>query len=228
LNKKIIELNKSIFHNSDKPRPKINMMTKNPSYKQIIISISNDNANKFMLASSEHIADFNYTLRSTKSDLTIDFICIYHQSLIITSNRVMFLSEISIVSNYVKNCNNIDTNDIQDVWLPQLKSYLRILGIPYIIEGTNVLINSEVIEMFIKVTKATHIFDNINIMSKPCIIKVSLKSNIAIVRIDIWDSQSGSTAKKLINCCFNISSFVATIHGANINSSVSQYKNYWK
>jgi len=91
------------------------MMTKNPSYKQIIISISNDNANKFMLASSEHIADFNYTLRSTKSDLTIDFICIYHQSLIITSNRVMFLSEISIVSNYVKNCNNIDTNDIQDV-----------------------------------------------------------------------------------------------------------------
>ena len=35
-------------------------------------------------------------------------------------------------------------------------------------------------------------------------------------------------AKKLINYCFNISSFVATIRGANINPSVPQCKNYWK
>ena len=32
-NKKIKELNKSIFNKSEKPKPKINMMTKNPSHK---------------------------------------------------------------------------------------------------------------------------------------------------------------------------------------------------
>ena len=43
-------------------------------------------------------------------------------------------------------------------------------------------INSEVMESFIK---STPIFDNVNITSKPYIIKVFPKSNIVIVWIDI-------------------------------------------
>ena len=122
-----------------------------------------------------------------------------------------------MISKYVKNCDNIDTNNIQDMWLPQSKSYLKILSILYIMKGTNMLINSEVMKMFIK---STYIFDNINIVSKLCIIKVSPKSNMVIIWIDIWDSQSNLIAKTLINCCFNISSYVTTIHGANMNLSV--------
>ena len=49
------------------------------------------------------------------------------------------------------------------------------------IKDTNVLINSEVIESFIK---STHIFDNVNITYKPYIVKVSPKSDMAIVWID--------------------------------------------
>ena len=64
-----------------------------------------------MNTSSEHITNLNQTLKSTKSDLTIDFIYINYQSLIITSNRVMSLSDISIISQYIKNCNNIDFKD---------------------------------------------------------------------------------------------------------------------
>lgn len=78
LNKKIKELNKSIFNKSDKPKPRINMMTKGPSHKQIIMLMSNSNANKFMTASSKYIANLNQTLRSIKSDLTINFIHIDH------------------------------------------------------------------------------------------------------------------------------------------------------
>jgi len=74
--------------------------------------MSNSNANKFMIASSKHVTNLNWTLRSTKSDLTINFIYIDYQSLIITSNRVAFPLDISIVSKYIKNCNNVDTNDI--------------------------------------------------------------------------------------------------------------------
>ena len=54
-----------------------------------------------MNTSSEHITNLNQTLKSTKSDLTIDFIYINYQSLIITSNRVMSLSDISIISQYI-------------------------------------------------------------------------------------------------------------------------------
>jgi len=69
-------------------------------------------------------------------------------------------------------------------------------------------INSEVMETVIK---SMHIFNNINIASKPHIVKVFPKYDIVIVWIDIWDSQSSTTAKTLINRCFNVSSFVTTI-----------------
>ena len=94
------------------------MMTKNPSRKQVIVLMSMDNANKFMLVPIKHIANLNCSLRSTKTDLTVNFICIDHQGLIVTSNRVAFQLEISIISKYVKNCNNINANNIQDTRLP--------------------------------------------------------------------------------------------------------------
>ena len=37
------------------------------------------------------------------------------------------------------------------------------------------------------------------------------KSDIAIIWIDIWDAQSSSKAKSLINRCFNIGNLIATI-----------------
>ena len=117
-NKKIEEINKTIFSKTDKPRPRINMMTKNLSHKQIIIPMNMENTNKFMLSSSGYITNFNCSLRNTKYDFTIDFICVDHQGLIITSNEIASQSEISIVSNYVKNCNNINPNNIQDICLP--------------------------------------------------------------------------------------------------------------
>jgi len=72
--------------------------------------------------------------------------------------------------------------NIQEAQLPQLKSYLKILGIPYTREDTNMSINSEVMELIIK---STHIFDNINVASKLHIVKVSPKSDMTIIWIDI-------------------------------------------
>jgi len=112
----------------------------------------------------------------------VDFICIDHWDLIVTSNRVASQSEISIISKYIKNCNNIDANNIQDTHFPQSKLYLKILDIPYIMEGTNMPIKSNLIELFIK---TLYIFDNVNFFSKLRIVKVSLKSYMAIVWLDI-------------------------------------------
>ena len=53
------------------------------------------------------------------------------------------------------------------------------------------LINSNIIELVIKIT---HIFDNVNITSKLHIVKVSSKSNMAIIWINIWNLQSSSIA----------------------------------
>ena len=48
-------------------------------------------------------------------------------------------------------------------------------------------------------------------MSKPHVIKVSPKSDMLIIWIDIWDVQSGSKAKSIINRCFNVGRLIVTI-----------------
>jgi len=51
---------------------------------------------------------------------------------------------------------------------------------------------------------------------------------MTIIWIDIWNIQNGSTAKSIINRQFNISSFIATVCGANMKSGVPQCKSCWK
>jgi len=86
----------------------------------------------------------------------------------------------------------MNVNNVQGTQLLQSKSYLKILSILYLIGSTNTLINTNIIETIIK---TTHIFNNIQIASKLRVIKVSSKSDIAIVWIDIWDIQSSNSAK---------------------------------
>ena len=73
-----------------------------------------------------------------------------------------------------------------------------------------------------------HLFKDIVLASKPYIIKVSPKSDMAVVWVDIWNSQSGSSAKNIINHCFNIEHFITTVKDTNMNPGVPQCKNCWK
>ena len=51
---------------------------------------------------------------------------------------------------------------------------------------------------------------------------------MAIVWIDIWDTQNGNNAKKIINRHFNIGSVIAMVRSTNINPGIPQCKNCWK
>ena len=214
--KKIKETHKT-DNKSNTVKPKINMTTKDPSQKQIIIPISGENIKNFMFTSNDHVININRLFRNIKSDIAIDFIHLDHRSLILVSNKVVAQSNISIISNYIKDANNMNVNDIQDGQLLQSKSYLKILELPYMIENTNTPIDVGAVKNIIK---STHIFNNIKVAFKPHVCKISSKLDIVIVWVNIWDLQNGSLAKKIINRSFNIGSFIVTVRGTNINSSV--------
>jgi len=126
----------------------------------------------------------------------------------------------------VKNANDINALQVKDSRLPKSKSYLKIIGIPYY-PHTNSQEKLTLADVE-TILKQNHIFDNISLASRPRIIKVSPKSNIAIIWIDIWDVQSGHNAKLLINRCFNVGNNIAMVRGANMNPGVPQCKNCWK
>jgi len=73
LNKKVEEVYKTI-KNSSKSRLCINITTKGPLCKQIIIPMRNNNILTFMKSSGKYMANINCTLKDVKSDNFVDFI----------------------------------------------------------------------------------------------------------------------------------------------------------
>ena len=51
---------------------------------------------------------------------------------------------------------------------------------------------------------------------------------MAVVWVDIWDSQNGSKAKSIINWWFNVGHYIGAVHSMNMNPGIPQCKNYWK
>jgi len=223
--KKIDQINE-IVKGSPKPKHQINMMTKGPSHKQVIFPMSSDNRDRFMKNSAIHIANLNRNLNNTKSKVSVDVICPDPSGITIITNKVSQASNLTIIEKYVKNSENINLSQVDMPCLPQSKSYLKIIGIPYFPNGNlQDCLNTSDVKTIIK---QNHIFNNITLASKPRVIKVSPKLDMDIIWIDIWDVQSGVKAKGLVNRYFNFGSFIATIRGANANPGVPQCKNCWR
>ena len=224
-NSKIDLVQKVINSPSTKPKLRINMTTKGPSRKQIIVPMSIKLSKKFIKDSSMHVMNINCALKGINSKTIVDFICVEDKSIVITTNNISSNSNLQEIKKYIKNSFSSETEQISSPRLPQSKSYLKIVGIPYINDITNSCFSSDNVE---SILRSNHIFNDIVLTSRPCIIKVSPKSDMSIIWIDIWDSQSSSNTKKIINRCFNVGSFIVTVQEANMNPGVSQCKNCWK
>ena len=224
-NHKIDQVQKIINGGKSKSKPHINITTKSPSCKQIIVPMNKEAANMYIKNVSSHINNINHTLKFIKLNILADFICIDDKGIIISTNNVASPSDLQEIKKYIKNSLLNNGDQVFFPWLPQSKSYLKIVGIPFLNKQSNICISPEDME---KILKNNHIFNNIVLTSKPRVIKVSPKSDMAIIWIDIWDTQNGSKAKTIINWWFNMGSFITMVHGANMNLDIPQCKNYWK
>ena len=211
-----------IINNMDKTKPCIKMTTKGPSQKQIVIPMSKANIDNIMASLADHVTNINNMFKTIKSKVIVDYICLETMRVTIASNVVASQFNLQVMERYVKNIENIMLDDVQISRLPQSKSFLKITEILYFVESINSPITLDNIELIIK---ANHIFNNLTLASKPRIIKASPKSDIAVIWIDVWNTQSSKNGKMLINRCFNVRKHIATIHGANMNSDVPQCKN---
>ena len=116
-NKKIENIQK-IISGESKPKLKLNMTTKGPSRKQVIVPINLDNANKFMKDLSTHITNINRALKNIKSDVMADFICIENRGVVIITNKITGALDLQTIERYIKNTNNIEANQVEASRLP--------------------------------------------------------------------------------------------------------------
>jgi len=154
------------------------MTTKGPSHKQVIIPMGNDIAKEFIKESNSHVTNINCALKAIKSNMIADFICVDNKGIIVTTNNVVLSSDLQEIKKYVKNSLSSNADKVTSARLPQSKSYLKIVGISFISKKTNSHITLDEIE---DVLKNNCIFNNIVLASKPHVIKVSPKSDMAII-----------------------------------------------
>ena len=199
------------------------MTTRRPSRREVIIPITKVNAELIVNSAHIYISNVNNCLKNSKSDIIADFIWINVNGIIITINKPANDLDLSTIEKYLKNIKNINLDSIKSPCLSKSKLYMKIIRLLYSSELE--VITPDLIE---DVLKDLYLFKNAILASKSCIIKASPKSDKAVVWVDIWDSQSGSCVKNIINCQFNIGWFITTIHGTNMNPEVPQCKNCWK
>ena len=176
--KKINQIN-DIIKGSSKPKSWIQITTKSPSRKQVIIPMDNENNAKFIKNSAIHVTNINRNLRNAKSEVLVNFIHSNPLRIMIVTNKVSFLSDLLIIENYVKNAENIDSSQVDSPCLLQFKSYFKIIDILYFLHNNiqDRLTSSNVEQ----VIKQNHIFNNISLTLKPRIIKMLPKLDIAII-----------------------------------------------
>ena len=223
LNAKKIDQINNIANGTSKLKLRIQMTTKGPSRKQVIIPMSKDNVDAFIKNWSLHVSNINRQFWNAKSEILVDYIWAEPLGITVVTNKVAQSSDLMLIDQYIKNSSDVNALQVEEPRLPKSKSYLKIIGIPYYPHtNSQEYLTSGNIE---SILKQNQIFNNVSLASKPRVIKVSPKSNMSIIWIDIWDVQSRTNAKMLINRCFNVGKYIATIRGANMNPGVPQCKN---
>jgi len=112
---KILRIHNVANNNGKKSKPKLNIATKKPSGKQIIIPMSKNNSNIIVSQANIHISNINRLLKGIKSEVSADFICSNNKEVIITTNKAVATSDLNIVEKYIIEFNNINSNNIMSL-----------------------------------------------------------------------------------------------------------------
>ena len=87
-NKKIDTIQKVINSSSDKSKPRLNITTKGPLHKQVIVPMNNDLSKRFIKDSVVHVININHAFKSIKSNVCADFIGADNKGIIIATNNI--------------------------------------------------------------------------------------------------------------------------------------------
>jgi len=87
--RKIINVANTVHRKEDKTKPRINMTTKEPSRKQVIVLMSSNHVDLIIDQANGHIISINSLLKEPKSVISVYFIQADNRGIVITTNKVV-------------------------------------------------------------------------------------------------------------------------------------------
>ena len=97
--------------------------------------MSTDNNTTFTKNSALHMANINRLLKNAKLDIAADFIRSNPNGPVIVTNKITNQSDLQIISQYIRRSEDINKLQVKEPRLPQSKSYLKIIKIPFFPNG---------------------------------------------------------------------------------------------
>jgi len=117
-NKKILEIHDAAFHQPNNKTKKIQYTTKGPSRKQAIVPVSSNLTKNIMGDASTYIFQINTLLKNIKSMMCTKFICPCSGGILIITNKIPSLSDLSIIKKHFKSFEGFNNSDILSSQLP--------------------------------------------------------------------------------------------------------------
>ena len=158
---KVGRMIKAMNSSKEKKKLKVNITTRGPLRKQVIISMVKLNTELIINSANLHISNINNCLKSIKSDIITDFIQSTNNGIVITMNKLANTSNLNMIKKYVKNIQSINSASIESPCLLKSRSYLKIVGLPYTMEQG--IITPNIIK---GILKKSYLFKDVILVSK--------------------------------------------------------------
>jgi len=195
------------------------MTTHGPTRRQVLIPLDTPTAKVVVANAATAVESCNRGLVEAHSKLRVESVRKAWDGISMSTNFVALAAELEVIKQWLKKVAGLAASTVVEPHLPQSKSFLKILGVPYWGNNSSLSITQAQVE---SVIANTPIFEGVVLASRPRIMKVSPSSDMSVIWIDIWDSQKGSKGKTLINRSFNFGHHTATVRGTAMHSGVAQ------
>ena len=73
---------------------------------------------RVMVQFNAYVTNTNQLLKDIKSEICADFIHSDNKGIIITTNKITLTSDMNIIEKYMKNLNDVDSNEVMSLRLP--------------------------------------------------------------------------------------------------------------
>jgi hypothetical protein len=201
---------------------RVKITTRGPSHRQVMVSFPAGFHTRDIFPS--HLMNvINCGLEQNKSKLCIEAVTSASRvsGFTLITIRVANSCNLKILKLYVGRM--LNTTQDFDLGIPQLKSYLKIVHIPVILNNAPITL-----ELVAEVMKYHELMDNFVLAGLPRIARNTKDSDSCTVWFDLWDSQNGKWAVPLVNRQINIGGWTSTIRAISMHPDVLQYHNCWR
>jgi len=185
----------------------LKMTTQEPTRCQVV-PLDSAAAELIVANAASAVQSCNKGLVSARSKLRVESVHKAWDGVSMSTNSIASAAELEVIKQWLKKTAGLGESTEVEPRLPQSKSFLRVLGVPYWDSKTSLPVTSAQVA---EALSSSPLFKGVTLVSMPRIMKASPSSDMSVIWIDIWDSQKRSKGKTLINCSFNFERHTATV-----------------